>query len=154
MADLPRTAHAVQDDLHKDYSPPRDDLVVMPPVEVHVQNTVGTPVGAEFVVFQTFIILPGATNALLVLAEDPYRCRAIFQNRTGFLVVANSQALCQWPGNFAASTGNPPLNPQGFLMNASVSLEIKSQSKVWVVSTDPTANAYLSVMIERNNPPG
>ena len=147
-----RTEHAVQVDVHKDYQE-QPSRIIPTVVPVHIGHQVRTVLdAAEFGVYTTFVIPCGLAGAVMILPEDPERVRAVLQNRASIILLANTQSAAQAPGNIAATTGTPPPTPAGFLLNGSESLEVKNHSMVWAVNTDPTNAAYVSVMVERNNP--
>jgi hypothetical protein len=164
MSEMKRTARATQNDVSDRYQAPDpgsdgmenvSGVYVPSIVPVHIVNSDRRqPVGAEFGVYNTFILLPGVANAAMILPEDPYRCRAILQSRGAILVLANTQALAQFQGNISGTTLIAPLNPSGYVLNATTALEVKNQSRMWAVNSDPSVTGYISVMIERNNPKG
>lgn len=152
-----RTDHAVQVDVHKDYQAPAPQANPNVVVPVHVLKT--EKMGAQFGVYTTFVIQPGSANAIMVMPEDPDRERAVVLNAaqtTGahspFVVLCNTQSAAQAPGNISGTTGLPPATPAGYLLACGEDLETKNRSMLWAVNSDPSAVAYVSVVMERTNP--
>jgi hypothetical protein len=148
--------HAAQNEVNPRHETAAPEAVtdVITPVPVSVGHSVKTyQQSAQFGIYFTFVIPPGAANATMILPEDPDRLRATLQVNNSSIVLCNSQGAAQAPGNIAAITGNLPTSPAGYVAAKGAGIpSLQNQSALWAVNTDPTTTALVSVCVERVNP--
>jgi hypothetical protein len=142
-------ADQVTEDQHQAEQPMAKAHEGYPPVNVKHSGVVETKPASEQSMHVTYTILPHSQTNILPL--DPGRYRAVmWLPLTGYYVVlCDSLEQAQSAGNQASTTGNPPSTPAGVLMESGFKLDEFDQEPLWAYNSDPTATAYVSVLIER-----
>lgn len=140
--------------VHDDQAAPHEEMAEpaaheYDPVRTQITHSVAIRVDSEFSTHRTFAILPQTSMRILPLDPTRYKATIWCPVAGYFVVLCDSLEQAQSSTNFATVTNTAPSQPQGCLIGTSYKVEEYDGEPLWAVNCDPSATAYLSVLIER-----